>query len=314
MDEKKWDDKDIESYLRKLPKMTDERSKEDVLKRLKADNRLHIPQQKSRKVFKWIPVAVAIAAVFFVIILWPSLDGEEAKQDMVMESTANDMETRDGESMIFSDDAKSIEYIVLKESLGDDVYFQMNLMAQSQVVPVTIMLSKEQVEAAFPQGEVTEASLYERYAEEVDIQALGFDTYAEKDDTAETVVYFKYQGENGQSYVIPKVKANMTAEDALSEMATAPEEQVESVIPNSVHYEVTVEEGIAQIRFENMLDLSTLEQEEALILLEGFMLTAEQFNLAVQFENISPSFWDRYDLSAPLPKPIDSNPIYDLYE
>lgn len=314
MDKEKWDDENIESCLRELPKMTDERSKEDILQRLKEDKSVQVPKRKPSKVFQWIPVAMAVAAVFFIMILWPSMDGDEAKQDVVMESTANDVETAEEESILFSDDAKSLGHIVLKESLGDDVYFQMNLKAHSQVVPITIILSKDQVEAAFPQGEVTEASLYERYAEEVDIHALGFDSYAEKGEAVETVVYFKYRAENGQSYVIPKVMANWTAEEALSEMATPPDQQVESVIPNSIHYDVKVEGEIAQVRFENRLDLSTLEQEEAMMLIEGFMLTAEQFGLTVQFENLSPLYWGTYDLTAPLPKPIASNPLYDLYE
>ena len=44
----KWDDKKIEKLLNDLPDIQDTRSKEDVLSRLKQDNRFRIRLSKNR--------------------------------------------------------------------------------------------------------------------------------------------------------------------------------------------------------------------------------------------------------------------------
>lgn len=318
MDKEKWDDQKIESYLKELPKIADRRTKEDVLKRLKADDRLRMTEVKARNIYKWIPVAVAIAAVFLVLIVWPTLEGNESKQDIASDSSADETYLIQEEAENFSTEARSvggISHVVLKETMGEgDIHVPMNLISQDQVVPVTIVLSAEQVAAEFQNTEVTAASLYERYVEKVDVGSLAFDAVTEKVDVAGTVSYFKYVGETGQDFLIPKVSANLTAEEALLNMANRPDDKVASVIPDTIHYDVTVDGEIARIHFEEVLELSEFEQEDALMLLEGFMLTAEQFNLAIQFENMSPLFWGTYDLTKPLPKPIAANPLYDLYE
>ena len=46
MTEKKWDDKQIEELLDNMPDMQDNRSKSDILARLKQDERLNTPRRK----------------------------------------------------------------------------------------------------------------------------------------------------------------------------------------------------------------------------------------------------------------------------
>lgn len=318
MDKEKWKDEEIESLLREMPKIADGRTKEVVLNRLKADDRLGKTERKMQKAFKWIPVAVAIAAVFLIIVLWPPLQGNEFKQEIVSESAADDARLINEEADLFSDDALStsgISHVVLKETLGDDdVYVPMDLVSQGYIIPVTFILSAQQVAAEFPDTEVTADLLYKRYVEEVDVRSLAFDAIVEESGEVGTVSFFKYLGATRQSYLIPNERANLTAKEALLNMAIRPDEKLESVIPDSIHYEVTIHGEIAWIHFEELLDLSELEQDDAMMLLEGFMLTAEQFNLAVQFENISPLYWGTYDLTKSLPKPIAINPLYDLYK
>lgn len=64
MDHEKWDEEKIESYLKQLPPLEDNRSTEAILNRLKADNRLQEPRCKRRKLFTWIATVIAVAPIF----------------------------------------------------------------------------------------------------------------------------------------------------------------------------------------------------------------------------------------------------------
>lgn len=319
MDKEKWTDEEIESRLKELPKLTDERSKEEILQRLKRDERLRPTPPKTPKIPKWMPVAAVIAATFFVIMLGSSLMDKVSQQDSAENSTADEADIVTEEREMFSaNDASTVENmhrVILEETVGyDDVYFSMALMSNRQAVPVTIILSAEQVEKDFPSEEVTPEMLYEKYAGEIDIASLGFDRFRELDKQSGAVSYFKYIGESGEVYLVPKATDQQTVEETLLEMKNRPDEHVETIIPESIYYDVTVQGEVAKVRFEEELDLSIIEEADATMLIEGFMLTAAQFNVAVEFENIRPDTWAGYDIRAPLPKPIGSNPLYDLYE
>lgn len=314
MDEEKWNEEKIESYLKELPNVRDGRSKEDILKRLKADERLTNDVSKKKPVLMWVPILAAIAAVFLLMILRPSMQGVQDKADNASEFSSHEAET---EASLLYDDASIVggtSRVLLKETLGDDFLLPMGLVSHGQIVPVTFILSREQVGGKMAIEDVTVNALYTQFATDIDVEALGFDGYVEEADVKSPVSYFKYTLETGQSYLIPKESSGTAVEDAFLNLSNPPDEKVEPVIAGSLRYDVTIEGEIAKIHFEHPLDLSALEQEDALLLLEAFMLTAEQFQLAVQFENISPTYFDQYNLTEPLPKPIGYNPIYYLYE
>ena len=85
MTDKKWDDKQIEELLDNIPDMQDNRSKSDILARLKQDERLNAPRRRKRK--RWIPALVAVAALLVIRLLVPSmLRQNEGAMELRMQS------------------------------------------------------------------------------------------------------------------------------------------------------------------------------------------------------------------------------------
>lgn len=311
MDEKKWDDEFLKSSLKQLPDIRDERSKEDILKRLKADDRLQMEPVKKQQSFKWLPLAIGVAAVFFVMLLVPLLQKGEQQFDQAAFSTSSEMDTaanieserlRDNAAMV----AEQAHYVLLEE-MEHEQLLQIDMLFGEQVIPVNFIL---------PAGEEQNwTALFEQYSGKIDAELLGFDGFKNELTKFGTVSYYKTTLPNGQTYLLPKESPDMDVKEALLNMANDdPDEATVSVIPAFIQYDVDVTEKTAVIHFQEQLDLALLNREEAILLLEGFMLTAAQFEINVQFENIEQPGFEQYDLTAPLPKPIGSNPIYYLYD
>src|SRR4051812_37625625 len=110
MTDKKWDDKQIEELLDNIPDAPDNRSKSDILARLKQDERLNAPRQRKQK--RWIPALVAVAALLVIGLLLPSMlrqnEGamtQDAVNHKTEESEATDRESREdsGETAVFNE-------------------------------------------------------------------------------------------------------------------------------------------------------------------------------------------------------------------
>lgn len=309
MDEEKKEDEWLKSSLKNLPDLRDERSKEEILARLKADERLQVKPVKKRPSFKWLPLAAAIAVVFFMILLIPMIEKGEHKADEASMSTHREMyiateeaELRDDAAGKFTNDWSH----VFLQKTENERLLPIDMQFGEQIIPVTFILSTSGVE--------DRTALFEQYREKIDAHVLGFDGFLEDLTEFKAAPYFKVALPNGQFYLLPQESDEMDVEGALLAMANPTDESVESVIPSFVQYDVEVSEEAAIIRFLQPLDLNELDQEEVTLLIEGFMLTAEQFNLQVQFENIAQLDFEQYDLTEPLPKPIGANPIYYLYD
>lgn len=301
MDEEKWDEELIESSLKKLPNIQDERSKEEILRRLQKDDRLQEEMPLKKKSFNWLPVAIGIAAVFFVMLLLPSVQMGEQKADeaaMIM----HDSETRESvveEGFAVLSDGGSHVVLQLAET---EQYVQLDMRSGEEIIPVTFIVPAADAD--------NESSLFERYASEIDVHGLGFDGYLDQSVEFGTASYFKTALPNGRFYLLPKEQPAMGVKEALLNMKKPPNTDVESVIPSSIQYDVEVTEETAIIRFQEPLDLTLLDQEAAILFIEGFMLTAKQFNLQIKFENMMQPDYGQYHLSEPLPIPIAANPIY----
>ncbi|AOV08091.1 hypothetical protein [Sporosarcina ureilytica] len=128
--------------------------------------------------------------------------------------------------------------------------------------------------------------------------------------------YYKYTLPSGQTFIVPQDAGDLaeTAEEALLNMKKQYSDDFESLVPESVHYDVWVAEDTAFIRFKDALDLSQMNDDQARLMIEGFMLTAEQFQLAVKLENVTQEKLGRYELSSTLPIPVASNPVNLLLE
>lgn len=223
--------------------------------------------------------------------------------------------TFDQADMVSEEALSSVEetnHLLLEEAFVADVPVQ--VASDGHIIPVTFVLWKAQVAADFQDGDMNNEQLFAQYANEIDFGSLGFDSITHVGEPM-LGAYFKYRLATGQMYFIPIEQIGMTAEEALLKMAEQQaDEKIGSVLPKSTSYHVRIGEGIAFIQFQSSLDLTALDREDALMLIEGFMLTAEQFDLQIQFEQILPENYAQYDLTKPLPKPVASNPIYHLYQ
>ncbi|WP_404427852.1 hypothetical protein LG296_07575 [Ureibacillus chungkukjangi] len=122
--------------------------------------------------------------------------------------------------------------------------------------------------------------------------------------------YYRYTQADGTSYLAPNNReAFTTIEDALISMKEETNDIYQSVILPNVDYEVTVEGQTATVQFKEEVDLDGFEQAEAMQMIEGILLTAANFDMAVQFKNIAQTQWQGFDFSAPLPKPLGANEI-----
>src|SRR3954469_18219992 len=82
MTNNQWDDDKLEKLLHSMPKIQDNRSKEQVMVNLKKDLRLKTTRRMNSK--KWVPVIVAVAALVLLSLLVPSMLNN---QDSTMEDS-----------------------------------------------------------------------------------------------------------------------------------------------------------------------------------------------------------------------------------
>lgn len=122
--------------------------------------------------------------------------------------------------------------------------------------------------------------------------------------------YFQYTQPDGQSYLVPNFRAYYTTvEEAILAMKENTNDIYQSVILPNVNYEVTVEIDVVTVTFKEQLDLMTLDQQQAMKMIEGILLTAASFNMSVQFKNVTPTEWQGFDFTTTLPIPVGANEI-----
>lgn len=323
MTSEKWSKKEIEESLKNMPSIRDERSPEEILNRLQADKRLQDTGGKKRNPFPWfraVSVLAAILLIGFIGTLFVKMNDNQLDQTALhspkeeSEFGIEEAETSADEAGIMLEDRSSpveSHAIVLEEMADSNKIVPINYRAGDEVIPVSFIIPREVVETDFSESEPTTIELYEKYIEPLDLSTLGIAFYtADFATELEPTPYFTRTLSSGHVYFVANTEQNMHVEEALVKMAKPSNNAVDSVIPEHVQYDVTSHEQIAVIHFQERLDLSTLAMEEALNLIEGFMLTAAQFDKQIQFENITPIDFEEYNFSAPLPKPIGSNPIF----
>lgn len=181
------DDKEIEKILGEPLDIKDQRSKEDVLARLKKDDRLrNVPNTKKKSY--WIPVFIGLASVFLLGLLLPSMfKGPEHKDSVTSSSTADydadqpeiavEREAYSAKNGAAEADSGSESRLLFAEEIGDAEAFQMGLVSNATTIPITFLIPYEQIQEDFPQIEPNAVQLYERYAAEIREEALGFDEY-----------------------------------------------------------------------------------------------------------------------------------------
>ncbi|KZE38084.1 hypothetical protein AV656_03920 [Bhargavaea cecembensis] len=212
MSRDKWNDEEIGRWLKSVPKPEDRRSRDEILSRLKDDPRLR--DKRPSRIRKWIPAGVAAAALLAAGILIPSMmDGgsemsgandtaSEHADDAVQKATEADRQAETGsveESSALSDkgstsegaDLHSMEVSMSGPAIGA-VYpgkleglvpFRIGLVEAANVIPVTFLIPGDRIEADFAGETPGQVDLYNRYAPQIDEEALGFDDYHPYDGT-----------------------------------------------------------------------------------------------------------------------------------
>lgn len=387
MDDKKWNEEQIEKMLRGMPGAEDERSKEEVWQRLQQDPRLQTssPAPK-RKRKQWMPFAAAAAALLLLALFMPSflqkndVATEDAKSsDYSLETAEIEQSGDEAGPAAFSGRSAVKHYALYPSALLNETAFHIGLVSdQAAVVPVTLLLPNERVNKDLSGREMNSLALYETYAGAFDQTLLGFTSYhpynaefasengrllmkfpedhaydessaalemltlsvqetfidfdeiallkedggpIEFDQVGEVEkpmklaglekqqAYFVYDN-NGGLFLSPNFGESFdTLAEALDAMKETPNDFYASAVPESVDFTADVQEETVQITFTQTLNLETLQQDEAMQLIEGLALTAASFGKQLQLDQIAPQQWNGFDFSNPLEKPAGANPL-----
>lgn len=126
--------------------------------------------------------------------------------------------------------------------------------------------------------------------------------------------YYRHTQADGSEYLAPNFRLTFsTIEEAISAMKEEDNDIYQSVIIEGVDFNISVEGDIVTVAFTDQLDLMNYDQQDAMQMIEGILLTAANFNMQVQFNNIVQTGWQGFNFSEPLPMPIAANEVsYEL--
>lgn len=212
-----FDDDQLEHILNNAPKLSDRRSKEEILNRLLADARLqdsvHLQaiqqpidneitsqeqddaEQTIKKEGRKWPTFISVAAVFALTVLIGSMfmNNNDTKMDQAnapetsQYSTMQDdraakssMHDHIMESNIVAEHSRimSLRSSVYEDDLTDAVAFHIGLANRDkESVPMTYIIPNERVTTDFGKKKPTTLQMYEKYAPQIDEEANGFTNY-----------------------------------------------------------------------------------------------------------------------------------------
>ncbi|ARF15453.1 GerMN domain-containing protein [Sporosarcina ureae] len=192
MSNDKWNEDTIEKRLRNMPVVKDQRSKDEIMQRLKEDTRLSEPNgpKKRPSKSKWPPIIAAVAAIVLLTIIVPtfiqqnnevSMDKattEESADPIVMEDSEEMQSNEASDASVFTKQVSApLSYAAYPADILDHTAFHIGLATdQAAIVPVTFLIPNERL----PEGLGTSpdaVALYNEYANTIDEEALGFSEY-----------------------------------------------------------------------------------------------------------------------------------------
>lgn len=199
MKKEHWDEKEIESFLKKAPKVTDHRSKDEVFNRLMDEGAFNedLPQLQpnSQKSIRWAPLFVSIASIFIIVLIGAQFIGNnesvtmqneafdladpETEENMTM-SAKEDASSQTERSMInsFSTDAQPERTLVYENELEGNTLFTIGLAGDdAESVPVSILIPNEVVAEKTGTENPTMLQLYNAFSPLLDEQSMGFNEY-----------------------------------------------------------------------------------------------------------------------------------------
>ena len=211
MTNKDFDDQQLENLLNNAPKLSDHRSKEDVLKRLQEDARLkenpHL-HKATRETFdsqdlkenfaktskrlkkRKIPWFISIASVFvLMIVVGGMLVNQQLGEELADVKTENNSTIQADqpqnannvmETTMVANHSRlmSLRTSVYEEDLVDSTVFRIGLASSAaESVPLTYVIPNERVADDFGDEKPTTLQLYNQYAKQIDEVAMGFSPY-----------------------------------------------------------------------------------------------------------------------------------------
>lgn len=330
MSHEKWNEQKIKRILSNMPKVEDERTKEEMFQRLKEDGVFdEHPEKVVKKRMKWLPVVVTIAALFAAVIIIPSFlnsnnPSEEIATNRVMDSSEESSFVEEkSQSDMFNMTMVSTGFktSVYAEALEHSIVFSIELEnALGEVIPVTMLIEQEKVNQDFGEQQPTNEQLFIHYAYDLDLEALGFienglSIKQKQQNSVQQTNYFLAPQPNGMNYLVPHIDQSFTTvEEALIQMKYEVSNRLQSVIIPDVDYSVSESEEIVNITFSNTMDLTQYDPLKTMQMIEGMLLTASSFDKQVQFQNVLQSQWEGFDFTKPLPKPIGANKLPFIVE
>ncbi|PID16638.1 hypothetical protein CSV63_01760 [Sporosarcina sp. P34] len=192
MSRDKWNEDNLEKRLRDMPVVKDQRSKEEIMQRLKSDSRLSGANQLIKKSFKpkWSSLIAIVAAILLLTIILPiliqqnnevSMDKattEESADAIKMESNDEIQSSEASDASVFTRQVTApLSYAAYPANVVDHTAFHIGLVTdQATVVPVTFLLPNESLHERLG-GTSDAVTLYNEYANKIDEEALGFTEY-----------------------------------------------------------------------------------------------------------------------------------------
>lgn len=120
--------------------------------------------------------------------------------------------------------------------------------------------------------------------------------------------YYMYSPDGKERFLVPDNVNRGNVKDSIQAMSNADTDLFQSVIPKNINFNVTESDGLVTISFRNQLDLEAMDDQIALEMLEGILLTSRSSGYEnAQFENIKQESWNGFDFNGPIETPISPN-------
>ncbi|ATP42376.1 hypothetical protein CSE16_05755 [Solibacillus sp. R5-41] len=195
-----WDEDQIEQLLKQTPKITDDRSKDEIFQRLKESDAFdsHTEQQPVivKKKMHWRPLIASIASLFVLVFIASTflgnapvlqLSSSEDKANSEDSSLHEPSTTRmmEGYSMDQEENpisqkmaAMPMQTAVYEQQLQGYTLFTLGLAGDdAESVPASFLIPIEIVERQLGTQSPTKLQLYNEFAPFIEEQALGFKEY-----------------------------------------------------------------------------------------------------------------------------------------
>ncbi len=196
---KHYEEQELEHLLQSMPTVKDNRSKEDLLRRLQGDERMRGQRPKEPK--NKLPLWIALAAAVILAILSPAIianmtgkEQAEHQQEGESESYISETKLKLQESNESADETNKFamdraligKYALYEADLKQFVPFRLGLVSEDALsVPVSILIPKPRVSSDLKTTTPTSLQLYEQYVESIDEESYHFTSYHPYDATFE---------------------------------------------------------------------------------------------------------------------------------